>query len=176
MHNPAGCGREISMRTHFALSLLLLIIAWAAPQSARAAPVHQLEFEGVFSGLSSDFHLAGDHVFRDEASWCDFWTEAFAFPPLACPAVDFRHQVVIASVGMVGGCSSFQIESVERIGSRRSVDVVVKHFYPGRDSNCICTAGVTMASRAVVVKRPIGDVAFVHEAVEFDCPLIPNPE
>jgi hypothetical protein len=149
--------------------VLLLALLWAAPRTASAAPDHQLAFEAAFSGLSSDFRLAGDFVFRDEAAWCDFWTVAFASPPRACPAVDFRHQVVIASVGQTGGCSRSEIESVDRAGSRRAVDVVVKHFFPALDSGCTCTADIHVASRAVVVGKPIGAVEFVHESVEFSC-------
>jgi hypothetical protein len=52
--------------------------------------------------------------------------------------------VVIASVGWVGECVDFQIESVERVGNRRSVDVLVKDLFSRPDSNCICTAGVTI--------------------------------
>lgn len=174
-HNAAGMGREIPMHARSALWLLLSVLAlpWTAPQSASAAPRHSLDFEPVFSGSigSFDASLWGDYVFRNESSWCRFWREAFSAisPPPACPAVDFRHEVVIASVLMQCGCDSFQIESVERVGSRRAVDVLVKHLSPGPSQNCVCVASCSAVGRAVVVAKPIGNVEFVRENVELSC-------
>jgi hypothetical protein len=120
-------------------------------------------------------------VFRDEAAWCAFWAQAsgalipvFPQPVPVCPAVDFRRHVVIATVGAGGGCNGSHIAAVDRVGSRRAVEVLVEHSYLIPGGGCGCTADFHVDAHAVVVARPIGDAEFVHESVGFECPLIPN--
>lgn len=161
------------MRTHAALCLLLLVLSWVAPGAANAEPNRELDFETLFADRASAVQprLAGDHVFRDEESWCAFWSLAavgLSDRPVLCPEVDFRHEVVIASGAVTPArCGGLEIESIERIGSRRAVGVVVQHQIP--DCPCLLLA-VDIPIHAVVVSRPIGEVEFVHESIQVECP------
>lgn len=151
---------------------LFVILVFAAP-SAGAGRARPIDFETVYAGLTGSFDtsLVGDHVFRNKRSWCAFWTEAFGevSSPPACPAVDFRHDVVLASLSQEGGCSRSQIDSITRVGRRRNVEVLVRHSFPAPGSNCVCLASFWHALQAVAVARPIRKVEFVHESVEFEC-------
>jgi len=113
----------------------------------------------------------GDYVFGNEPSWCAFWSDAFidVSPPPACPAVDFCHELVIASLTQEGGCSRSQIDSIMLIGRRHSVEAHLRHSFPAPDAGCICLASSWQVMQALAITRPIGTVEFVHESVEFDC-------
>jgi hypothetical protein len=165
------------MRAPLGVGLFVLALALCA-----AAPGEALEFETLVAsgGLRLDPGLLGDHVFRNEAEWCAFWSEAVegslptpaeggSIPSPPCPQVDFHGRTVIASVRQIGGCSHFAIESIARAGRRGTVEVVVRHFSPSPTSACICVASFWQAMHAVAVERPIRRVEFVQEFSEFDC-------
>jgi hypothetical protein len=60
--------------------MLLGAVSAAAPRFASAGASRAVDFEPVFTGGigSFDSTLLGDHVFRNEPSWCAFWSEAFS--------------------------------------------------------------------------------------------------
>ena len=164
------------MRTFTALIPVLLILGFVA-SSAAAGPGRAIEFEAVYGKTfnpTPDMQLQSEYVFRDEASWCGFWDlisdHASFYPDVSadCPAVDFRRAVVVAVVGFVNGCAgSIQIASAERVGSRRAVDVVVEHFMACPE--WLCAQVFFGFVQAAVIARPVGDIEFVHEAVEPQC-------
>lgn len=160
------------MRAMSRVGLLVLVAAvcWAAPRSASAGPRRAVDFEPVWVGTANDIQLTGDYVFGDEASWCAFWQAVKTIeriPPLTCPAVDFRRELVIATVGSFGTCTGQGISAIERVGSRRAVEVTVVEHYP--DPTCLCVLWFHGSVSAVVVAKPVGDVAFTHVAEQFSC-------
>ena len=153
------------MRMQCCVRLLCLVVAvcGVAPRTAYAGS-RPLDFEVLFVWTSS--LPAGDYVVRDVESWIAFCD---ATNPILCPFVDFRHEIVIASVAgpLPNSCYGISIDAIERLPGRE-VEVSVADTGPISD-RCVCVEGVIQPVVAVAVSRPIGAVDFVHEVVARGC-------
>lgn len=172
------------MRATTVLTPLFLALVFAVP-AAGAGQGHAVEFEAAYSKMfqpSPEMNLQFEYVFRDGASWCDFWdlitshASLHPDPTADCPAVDFRRAVLVAEVGFINGCSGgFQIASAERVG--RTVTVFVEHTVPCPEWACAQVFFGTV--QAVVIPRPVGDIEIAHETAPVECapidPFEPPP-
>jgi hypothetical protein len=148
----------------FGFLCLLAAVCAAAPRAADAGS-RPLDFEVVVVSSGSNL-AAGDYVFRDQESWQAFCVASSAGGPgQICPAIDFRHETVIASVAgpQPSSCFGIRIDAIERLPGR-AVAVGVAHIERSEEI-CGCLAVFTNPVVAVVVSGPIGAVEFVHEDV-----------
>jgi hypothetical protein len=169
-------GREKIVRSLSLFPLMLLALLLTAPRAsyARSRP---LEFQSLYEYLGvittgdllqSHTTAAGDYVFRDQESWCAFWSAAIVLAgPSSCPQIDFRHDTVIASIAgpQPSSCFGIQIDAIERHPGR-AVEVGVLHTERIPNGSCGCLTVVVNPVEIVVVSAPIGAVEFVHEDVQ----------
>ena len=156
---------------------LLAVVGAVAPRASDAGS-RPLDFQSLYEylgvittgdQLQSHNSAASDYVFRDQESWCAFWSTAIgrSLGSSSCPEVDFRHDTVIASLAgpLPSSCLGIQIDAIERHPGR-AVEVSVIHTERIPNGSCGCLAVVINPVEIVVVSAPIGAVEFVHEGVQ----------
>lgn len=162
----------------YGAALALVAVLCPSPALSGDRALERVRFEEVLVGGASAFPPPppGDRVIRTQNDWRTLWEQVFAFrdpvPPCDVDLVDFRHEVVLASVRdpAGSGCSNVQVERVRRVARHRRGRVLlvdVRDSDPGR--GCLCTQSFQTPIHAVVVPRPVGRVYFAHSAVDQVC-------
>ena len=159
------------------------------PLPEAACEVGELGFEvlptGFFGRGFLDSGLGPDFVIRNRRQWCEFWRTAHSGlyrsdtglpPPCDKSLVDFRNELVIATLGGAGTCIAVAVERIEQKPGSRDVTVFVNDIQYVTANGCGCLQFVNYPVQAVVVAEPIGRVEFVHEGkVQELCSAVLTP-
>jgi len=155
------------------LFLTLFLLLSGTANAGPACEEDDVAFEVVLlQSFPFSFDAPRDFVIRNERQWCTFWRQVHLNldPAPACDraAIDFRHELVIASTTGSGpnGCYGVDIPEIKRIRGR-GIRVFVNERIPGPD--CLCTLSFVSPIQAVVVSEPVERVEFVHEETVLDC-------
>ena len=127
-------------------------------------------FVTVLKLQDSDVAQPQDLVITTKEKWCDFWEEVYHSPLLPCDTskIDFKKEfVIVTALGWKpDGCYNVEISSILKSQSN-TFFVFVDDLVPSY--NCICTDMIVHPIQAVKVKKPIGEIRFIHKTVYLQC-------
>jgi len=153
---------------------LLVFLSWTAIATAQpACVVDFVDFEVISLKSFGIFAEPHDFVIRNERQWCRFWRKAHAAfvepPPCDRSAVDFQHEMVLASTSgpQPNACFGLRIAEITRVRGALGIQVFVDESTPG--PSCVCAAVIVFPVQAVVVSKPVGPVEFVHQSTSRRC-------
>jgi hypothetical protein len=161
-------GRMKKIFCSFLLVLLLCTLGFTSLCNQRK----NIPFVTVAKDQYSGLVQPKDFVISTQASWCDFWNEFkggfYPKPPCDTTLVNFNSEIVIISaIGEKSdGCYDVKIQSIWA-DENNNLSVLVFDIVPG--NSCACTGALVQPVHAVKIKKPVGQVKFVHRKAYFQC-------